>query len=79
MSPIPRRESSMRDPKLHWRYRHPALHRIERMWFYSWEYVTWGPLYFVRRGLCRVFGHIDDLDDSDLSGRWFCRRCMESE
>ena len=74
----------MKDPKSHWRYRHPILHRLERWLFFSWEYVTWGPLYFVRRAICRVVGHDDDFDTSDVpfgsvGGTWFCRRCMEHD
>lgn len=45
-----------------------------------WEYVTWGPLYFVRRAVCRVRGHdwqVDYSDAMDFQGTMICARCME--
>lgn len=65
------------DPKTHWRYRHRVLHRLERFANYWWEYVTWGPLYFVRRAICWAVGHADDFYDLGWGhSEWFCRRCM---
>jgi len=59
----------------HWRNHFPLAHRVERWANYWWEYVTWGPLYFVRRVICRVVGCIDAWDSSTPEGGYYCKRC----
>ena len=62
-----------------WRARYPIAHRLERDVHYAWEWVTWEPLYWVRRVICRSIGH--DWHDSgsvfDPDYELSCRRCAE--
>lgn len=58
--------------------RYSLAHRLERRARFTWERVTWGPLYFVRRLVCCVWGHNSRTDyrcEVDFHGETYCQRC----
>ena len=44
-----------------------------------WEYLDWGPFYFVRRLWCRLRGHDWTTDDSTPEQTMFCAHCMTED